>query len=306
MKANLHTPVLLREVIDGLRIEEGKRYIDGTLGMGGHGIEILKRGGVLLGIDADLEALEFTKKRFRDLEIKRFRQEKFPDLQVSRFLRYSLVHGNFRDIETIAKTNGFGKADGVLLDLGVSSYQIDTPKRGFSYRFVDQPLDLRFDQSKGETAAQLINTLSEEALYDIFATYGEEQFARPIATAFIIARRLKPVMTTGDVVRIVKHVTSHSQHQTGILARIFQALRIYVNSELEILRMGLAGTKNLLVPGGRLVVISFHSLEDRIVKQFLDGSGWQVTTRKPIVPDYLEIRSNNRSRSAKLRSATRI
>jgi 16S rRNA (cytosine1402-N4)-methyltransferase len=295
MKDNIHTPVLLKETIEGLHIETGKRYVDATVGAGGHTAEIVRGGGILLGIDADGEAIGFAKQRLTT---------DFP--QKKEGTDWTIIQGNFGYIEELSKEKGFNAVDGILLDLGVSSYQIDTPKRGFSYRFLEEPLDLRFDQSKGETAAQLIQKLSEEDLYDIFAGYGEEQLARPIATAFIIARRLKPIMTTGDVVDIVKKVSVHSPNQSATLSRIFQALRVYVNSELDMLRMGLNGSKNLLVPGGRLAVISFQSLEDRMVKQFMNGPQWHVLTQKPLIPTYVEIRQNKRSRSAKLRISERI
>lgn len=267
-----HVPVLVTEVIEAFGVSPGKNYIDATVGLGGHTAEIVKRGGIVLGIDQDKEAIELVQERLRNT---------------------TLVHGNFRDIEKIAHENGFGSVDGVLFDLGVSSLQLDTPQRGFSYRYTDAPLDLRMDQSKGETAAELINRASEKELYDIFSQFGEEQHSRSISEALYRAR---PVRTVGDLVRIVG--TNKS-----VLSRIFQALRIAVNDELGSLKAGLEGAQRLLKPGGKLVVISFHSLEDRIVKRWMRSSGWDVVTKRPLVPGTEEVDTNRRSRSAKLRIA---
>lgn len=265
-----HTPVLLKEVIEALKIEKGKKYIDATFGGGGHFAEIVRRGGIVLGIDQDRDAV-----------------------------RGSVVWGNFRNIEKIAKENGFESVNGILFDLGVSSHQLDTPGRGFSYRFTNAPLDLRLDQTKGVTAAQLVNQASTEELYEIFARFSEEELARPIARAIGSARTVKPIETTGDLVRVVGR-------RPAVLSRIFQALRIAVNDELGALRSGLVGAKELLEPNGRLVVLTFHSLEDRIVKQFMRQVGWNVVTKKPIVADLAERARNPRARSAKLRIAQKL
>lgn len=267
-----HVPVLVKEVVDGLSVEPGKKYIDATVGAGGHAVEIVRRGGIVLGIDQDNEALALAKERLKDT---------------------TLVHGNFRDIEKIGITKGFTNVDGVLFDLGVSSLQLDTPQRGFSYRYTDAPLDLRMDQRKGETAAELINRASEKELYDIFSEFGEEQHSRSISAALYRAR---PVRTVGDLVQVVG--TNKS-----VLSRVFQALRIAVNDELGSLKAGLEGAHRLLKPGGKLVVISFHSLEDRIVKRWMRNSGWDVVTKRPLVPGTEEVDTNRRSRSAKLRIA---
>lgn len=280
-----HVPVLQREVIEALAVEPGKRYIDATIGLGGHTGEITKRGGIVLGIDQDQEALTIAKHNLRGIDL------------------VTLTHGNFKDIETIAKKHGFESVSGVLFDLGVSSLQLDTPKRGFSYRFTDAPLDLRMDTSGGDTAAQLVNQLSEEELYDIFSTFGEEQLARPIADAVCRTRSIKQISTVGDMVDVVTRVASHDKQRYGVLSRIFQALRIAVNGELGSLKKGLVGAYSVLEPGGILAVISFHSLEDRIVKQFMKKGGWDVVTRHPIRPGSLEVEVNVRSRSARLRIA---
>ncbi len=269
-----HIPVLVKEVLEGLNVQKGKRYIDATYGGGGHTKKIVDRGGIVLGIDAD------------------------PDT--------SAVHGNFRDIEAIAKEHGFEKVSGILFDLGVSSHQLDTPSRGFSYRFNESPLDLRFDQGIGESAKDLINRLSEVELYEIFSRFGEEQLARPIARAACSARKIAPIQTVGDLVRVVHGVVRSERDQNPTLSRIFQALRIAVNDELSALREGLEGSEELVEKGGRLVVISFHSLEDRIVKQFMRKSGWKVITKRPVIATRSEFLENRRSRSAKLRIAEKL
>lgn len=267
-----HTPVMIAEVIDSLNIEIGKRYVDATVGGGGHTDEITKRGGMVLGIDVDADAIREVGKK------------NIPNLR--------LVQGNFWQIETIAKENGFDQVDGILFDLGVSSHQIDTPARGFSYRS-EGPLDLRLNQNKGETASQLINRLSENELYEIIATFAEENNARSIARDIVRARSIKKFKTTNELAIIISN--KHA------LARVFQALRITVNDELVSLKKGLLGAQRLLKPGGRLVVISFHSLEDRIVKEFFRNGPWKIVTKKPIRARSEELARNPRSKSAKLR-----
>ncbi len=286
-----HISVMREEVLDGLDVQPGKKYVDATVGGGGHAVEIAKRGGIVLGIDTDPTAVEIARE----------------ELKQSGKTDWKVVAGNFRDIEKIAKQEGFEKVDGILFDLGVSSMQLDTPQRGFSYRFTDAPLDLRMDQSGGETAAQLVNRLNKDALYDIFSTYGEEQLARVLADAVYRARTVKRIETVGDMVATVEEVESDKNARFGILSRIFQALRIAVNGEMDALKAGLSGAQNVLVPGGKLVVISFHSLEDRIVKRYMRESGaWQVITKHPMIPTETETYLNRRSRSAKLRIAARV
>lgn len=259
-----HIPVLRKEAIEGLLVAPGKRFIDATYGGGGHSGEIKMRGGEVLGIDAD------------------------PDTDA--------VHGNFRDIVKIASEYGFTKVDGILFDLGVSSHQFDTPERGFSFRFPDQPLDMRMSGT-GETAGELLARVTENELYEIFAKFSEVESSRAIAHAIVGTRKVSPINSTGDLLQIVG-----KQHAP----QIFQALRIAVNDELNALKEGLEGAKVLLKPGGRLVVISFHSLEDRIVKQFLKSDGWKLITKKPVTPGEAEITENARSRSAKLRIAEKL
>ena len=262
-----HTPIMVEEVLEGLQVAPGKRFIDATYGGGGHASEIVGRGGEVLGIDVD------------------------PDTGPN------AAHGNFRNIEKIAKENGFSEVDGILFDLGVSSHQLDTGDRGFSYRFGDAPLDLRLNQNEGETAAELLARVSEDELYEILATFGEEEHSRAIATAIVRARRVSPIITTGDLLKIINKKSA---------SRIFQALRIFVNDELHALKEGLEGAEKLLKPGGRLVVISFHSLEDRIVKLSLKTDAWKLITKKPIVTGDIERRANSRSHSAKLRIAEKL
>lgn len=262
-----HIPVLLKEAVDGLDVKPGGKYIDATFGAGGHCAEIQRRGGMVLAIDVDPEA-------------------------------HAQVTGNFRDIAKIAKESGFENVDGILFDLGVSSMQLDTPERGFSYRFWG-PLDLRLDQTKGKSAKDIINTYSEGELYEIFTRLGEENDARTIARAIVRARAIDRITTTERLVKVI----GESQ---PVLSRIFQALRIAVNDELGALREGLSGAGRLLKNGGILVVISFHSLEDRIVKQYMRNSDWRVLTKKPITGSDDEVKGNPRARSAKLRIAMRL
>ncbi|OGG34504.1 16S rRNA (cytosine(1402)-N(4))-methyltransferase [Candidatus Gottesmanbacteria bacterium RIFOXYB1_FULL_47_11] len=260
-----HTPVMVEEVLAGLQAAPGKRFIDATAGGGGHTRAIEKLGGTVLGIDTDPDATR--------------------------------VRGNFRDIESIAKEHGFSAVDGILFDLGVSSHQLDTPERGFSYRFEDAPLDLRMNQNEGMPAGELLQKISEQELYEILAAFGEEEHSRAIAALILRRRRVKPIATTGDLLHLIDKREA---------PQVFQALRIAVNDELNALKEGLRGAKNLISPGGRLVVISFHSLEDRIVKLFMKTDAWKLITKKPMVPSAREVYENKRARSAKLRIAEKL
>lgn len=290
--SDTHVSVLQQEAIAALEVVPGKKYIDATTGAGGHSLAIVKKGGVLLGIDQDKEALRIATRRLEQEQLK-------PE-------NWTFTQGNFRNIETLANAHGFNLVSGILFDLGVSSMQLDTPERGFSYRFTDAPLDLRMDTSTGDTAAQLVNRVTAEELYDIFSSYGEEQLARKLADAVYRARSVKRIVTVGDLVEVVASVVPGESMRYGVLSRIFQGLRIAVNDELSSLKLGLEGAKRLLVPGGVLAVISFHSLEDRIVKQFMRQAGWQVITKHPIRPGEQEQEVNRRSRSAKLRVAKKL
>ena len=310
--AVFHTPVMVREVIASLRCRTGGIYVDGTMGGGGHAEAILVStapDGLLIGIDTDGEAIEEAKKRLTPFNSRKI-----------------LVKGNFTDMDTILTGMNIGKVDGILLDLGVSSHQLDTAHRGFSFA-LDAPLDMRMDRSRGSSAYDLIQTLSEEELERIIREYGEERMARRIARSIVENRNLTPIRTTADLASVVVRALPHEAGRRRIhpATRTFQALRIAVNDELTGLRRAIAGGMERLKPGGRFSVISFHSLEDRIVKNaFRIGEKGcicppdlpicacgrkptlKVVTRKPIIPGEAEISNNPRSRSAKLRTAERI
>ncbi len=288
-----HMPVMVREVLEGLQVQKGKSYIDATLGGGGHALEILRRGGRVLGIDQDAEALAFAKQRIED-----------QGWNVGK--DWIIAQGNFRDIEKIAKEYGFKEADGILFDLGVSSHQIDTPERGFSFRYPEAHLDLRMDPTGGIPASEKIGHLSTEELYEIFAKYGEEKLARPIAYAFVSARRIRAITTVGEVIGIVESVVKGRSDRISTLARVFQAIRISVNDELGALKEGLDGGARVLRVGGRMIVLSYHSLEDRIVKQAVMRPPLTPVIKKSMVASREEIATNSRSRSAKLRVAEKI
>jgi 16S rRNA (cytosine1402-N4)-methyltransferase len=296
-----HIPVLLAEVIAGLAPRPDGRYIDGTLGGGGHAAAILEAtvpGGRLLGIDADPAALAAGASRLSS----------FGD-------RVTLAHGNFRDLTQLARANGFEPAAGILLDLGVSSHQLDTPERGFSF-MADAPLDMRMDPTGGETAADLVDELSEGELADVIYRYGEEHGSRRIARAIVAARRAGRIATTGELAEIVARALGGRHGKIHPATRTFQALRIAVNHELESLEAALPQAVETLAPGGRLAVIAFHSLEDRIVKQYFRAeSGYggttgpsrlRILTKKPIEAGSAEARGNPRARSAKLRIAEKL
>ena len=278
--SNYHTPVLLQEVIQGLQVTAGKRFIDATLGGGGHTKKMLEMGAEVLAIDEDEDAIEENA------------------LLVSPHCR--IVQGNFRDIETIASNNKFLNVDGILFDLGVSSHQLDTQARGFSYRFDDAPLDMRFGDGGKRSAFDIVNKSSEEELFDIFSRFGEEEKALDIARLIISSRKKHEITTVGELRLCL------STKNIDTVARIFQALRIAVNSELESLQSGLTGGVNIVKVGGRIAVISFHSLEDRIVKRFFLNNKLNVIDKKPIIPSSVEQQENRRSRSAKLRIAEKI
>lgn len=290
-----HTPVLLQEAVSLLHVTEGKKYIDATVGGGGHGVEIVRRGGWVLGIDCDSDAIAYTTRRWK-VESRKWN---IPEE------RLIVVQGNFSDIDQIAHSHRFDKVAGILFDLGVSSYQLEQPHRGFSF-YNDAPLDGRMDQTLVVGAKDLVNALNEQELYELISTLGEERLARPISRSIIRARRVKPIETTGELARIVQGVYQEGGRKTHPATRVFQAFRIAVNDELNNLTIALPKAVDVLEQEGRLVVISFHSLEDRIVKrQFAQlqrqGVGVMVT-KKPIIPSHTEVAANRRSRSAKLRA----
>lgn len=289
-----HTPVLLREVIAGLQPRPGGRYIDGTVGGGGHAAAILEASapdGRLLGIDCDPAALTAAATRLAPYGE-----------------RVTLVRGSFRDIGRLATAAGFVEVQGVLLDLGVSSYQLDTPERGFSFQ-VGAPLDMRLDPDAPVTAAHLVNNLPEQELADLIFRYGEERGSRRIARAIVEARQRKPVTRTDELAALVSRALGGRHGKIHPATRTFQALRIAVNDELASLEAALPQIVELLAAGGRMAIISFHSLEDRIVKHFMRAEAQigrlRIITRKPVEASNEEQQANPRSRSAKLRVAER-
>ncbi len=297
---NYHTPVLLKEIIDLLQIKKGKKYIDATLGGAGHGFGILKHGGILLGIDCDQEAIDYTSRKWK-IKAGNWKIEEE---------NLVLVHGNFKDIDKIARLNNFEKVSGIIFDLGVSSHQFDTEQRGFSFQ-KDNPLDMRMDKDLAVKAADLVNVLKEKELYALFSKLGEEHRARSISNAIVRARRVEAIQSTRQLSGVVERAygfrmgTITSAQKQNINKRVFQALRIAVNDELNNLREALPKAIRLLDKNGRVLVISFHSLEDRIVKQdfieFKNQGLGEIKTKKPIIPDQEEIERNRRSKSAKLR-----
>lgn len=301
-----HRSVLLSECIEGLQIRPDGIYVDGTLGGGGHSCEICKKldGGRLIGIDRDAAAIEAAGERLQP----------FAD-------KVTIVHGNYAQMKQLLADIGIEKVDGILLDLGVSSYQLDTLERGFSYKY-DAPLDMRMDQRQTRTAKDIVNTYSESGLYRIIRDYGEDRFAKNIAKHIVAARVDKPIETTGELVQIIRRaIPMKVQMASGHPAKkTFQAIRIELNDELEGLKASLEEMISLLTPGGRICIITFHSLEDRIVKTVFRNqedpcicpkefpvcvcgrkSRGKVLTRKPIFPSEQEMEENSRSKSAKLR-----
>jgi len=294
---DFHRPVLLQEVIDLLRVRKGSKYIDATLGGAGHSEKILELGGIVLGIDQDEDALNYVKNR------------KFEG-----FKNLSLYLGNFKEIDRIAHLKGFDKVSGILFDLGVSSFQLENPERGFSYQR-EGPLDMRMDKKLKVQAADLLNILTKGELDELFFKLGEENNARIISDGIVRARGIKPIKTTEELVLVIQESLEKKRRTSAlerrlIAKKIFQALRIAVNDELNNLKEALAGAYTLLEKKGRVVVVSFHSLEDRIVKntfkEFESKNMGGIITRKPIVPGFLEIERNKRSKSAKLRVFEKI
>ena len=303
-----HIPVLLDETIEGLAIRENGIYVDGTAGGGGHSAEILRRlkSGKLISIDQDPDAIQTLTERFKKNE------------------NSIIIKGNFADMKELLAHRGLHRVDGVLLDIGVSSHQLDTPERGFSFH-EDAPLDMRMSR-KGTTAAELVNMLPFEELRRILFEYGEEKFAGSIAKGILAAREQKPIETTLQLAEIVKANVPQRVRRDGHPARkTFQAIRIAVNDELGVLRRGLEGAFELLGSGGRLAVITFHSLEDRVVKQQM--AAWcqgctcpkdfpvcvcgnkpkaKLVHKKPVCANETELTINPRARSAKLRICEKI
>lgn len=287
---------MVAEVLTYLRPERGGVFVDCTVGLGGHARALLEAGASrLLGFDRDEDALKVAGERlapWRD--------------------RVELIHADYRQLAAVLDERGIDAIDGALADLGISSMQLDAPGRGFSFR-VDEPLDMRMDRTTGPTAADLIQQVSEQALADVIFEFGEERYSRRIAKAIVTARRTTPVRSTGQLAGIVRRAVPRRGHQRiDPATRTFQALRIWVNRELDGLDAFLQHAARRLRAGARLVVISFHSLEDRIVKhtlRALEKSGeiaLRVLTKRPLTPGGEEIARNPRARSAKLRAAERI
>jgi 16S rRNA (cytosine1402-N4)-methyltransferase len=291
-----HLPVLTAEVLRQLRPERGGVFVDCTVGLGGHSRALLEAGASrIIGLDRDSEALTEA----------RVTLSAFAD-------RIDLVHADYRTIEDVLDQRGIQLVDGALADLGVSSMQFDSPGRGFSFQR-DEPLDMRMDRAAGATAAHLIAGSTEEELADTIYAYGEERFSRRIARALVAARREAPIETTGRLAAIVRRaVPTRGYSRIDPATRTFQAFRIWVNRELDGLDRFLESAARRLRLGARLAVITFHSLEDRIVKHTLralahgEGAALKVLTKKPLVADEDEVRHNPRSRSAKLRAAEKV
>mgnify|MGYP001557959633 FL=1 len=299
MENRPHTPVLLHEVIENLDLKEGQVVVDGTVGFGGHAgeiCEIIGDTGTLFALDADARALRSAEEHLQS----------YPATKI-------FIQGNFREIKELVAEKGLSQVDRVLFDLGVNSAQLDEVGRGFSFRR-DEPLLMTLSDVPGDrlTAKDLLNTLSAEELAGIIYAYGEEQFSRRIATAVVEARDIKPIETTGELVKIIESAVPvfYTKRKIHPATKTFQALRIAVNDELEALKEGLVGAWDILSPSGRLAVISFHSLEARIVKNFnnshkVDGTG-RLIKKHAVKPTQGEKKINSRSRSAELRVIEKI
>lgn len=302
-----HVSVLLQETVDGLNVRPDGTYVDATLGGGGHAFEVCSRlgdKGRFIGIDQDADAVKAAGERLAGFGEK-----------------VTIIRSNYRDMKPRLQSIGVDKVDGIVLDLGVSSYQLDTAERGFSYR-ADAPLDMRMDQRQKMTARDIVNGYSEAELYRVIRDYGEDRFAKNIAKHIAAERAKEPIETTGQLNEIIRHAIPMKIQKTSghPSKRTFQAIRIELNHELDVLRDSLDDMIDMLNPGGRICIITFHSLEDRIVKSAFrknenpctcpshfpvcvcgKTSKGKVVTRKPILPSEEEMESNSRSKSAKLR-----
>ena len=308
-----HYSVLLNETIDGLNIKPDGIYVDGTLGGGGYAYEVSRRlgeKGRLIGIDQDADAIAAAGERLKE----------FGD-------KITIIRSNYANMKEELHRIGVEKVDGIVLDLGVSSFQLDTPERGFTYRDENAPLDMRMDDRQSLTAKDIVNGYSEMDLYRIIRDYGEDKFAKNIAKHIVQERAKKPIETTGELTEIIRASIPMKVQVTGghPAKRTFQAIRIELNKELEVLQNNLDDMIDLLNPGGRICIITFHSLEDRIVKTNFKRnenpctcpsdfpvcvcgkkSKGKVVTRKPILPSEEELEVNSRSKSAKLRVFERV
>src|SRR3990167_10054519 len=302
---SFHLPVMVEEAVEFLAVKRGRVYVDGTLGGGGHTATVLRKSQIqnpkskikIIGIDQDIEAIKFAKKRLK----------KYASNLI-------FVHNNFKNLDDILDQLKISKVDGILLDLGVSSHQIDELSRGFSFKEgADVKLDMRMDPNQKFSAVEVVNDYSEEDLRKIFFEYGEEKFSKSIAREIVKRRREKEILTADDLVKVIKSATPPKyrySRQHHFATKIFQALRIEVNQELEALRQILPQAVERLNKNGRLVVISFHSLEDRIVKHFFremkNEEKAKILTKKPLTPTKEEITLNPKAKSAKLRAIEKI
>ena len=306
-----HIPVMLNECIEGLNINPSGIYVDGTLGGAGHSTEILKRlkKGKLIAIDKDIEAINSSKPKLESIGS-----------------NFEIIHNDFNNFKSIMQSLNIDKVDGILLDLGVSSYQVDNPERGFSYRY-DSKLDMRMDREQYFTAFDVVNNYTEERLVNILYEYGDESFARKIARNIVTARKIKPIETTSELVKLIERAyPSKIIHKGGSVSKkTFQAIRIEVNGELSRLKETLSDMIDALKVGGRLCVITFHSAEDKIVKHLFKEKSLKcicpkeaikctcnhqpdvkLITRKAIVASEEELKINKRSHSAKLRIVEKV
>ena len=305
-----HIPVLLKETIDLLNLKAGMKVVDSTLGLGGHSREILKRigpKGKLLALEQDGENLLRARKNLKEFS-----------------KQIVFVHDNFENLAAIVKKNKFGPVNSILFDLGLSSPHLDNPKRGFAFK-AEGPLDMRFDKRQSLTAANVVATYREQELTDMLRQYGEEPKARFIAKAIIRERKKHPIVTTGDLMKVIETVYRKRPAKFNPATLTFQALRICVNRELTVLSKALDAAINILAPKGRIAVISYHSLEDRIAKNIFRHytrtcicpkqiqicqcnfkKALYIVTKKPIIPSGIEVSANPRGRSAKLRVAERL
>ncbi|MDR3628310.1 MAG: 16S rRNA (cytosine(1402)-N(4))-methyltransferase RsmH [Ignavibacteriaceae bacterium] len=303
-----HTPVLLKESMEFLMTDKSGVYFDATLGFGGHSEAILNSlngSGKLISTDVDIDAFKFSKDKFNGDQ------------------RIRIFNFNFSQIDIIAKIESIKYFNGIFADLGVSSFQLDNPLSGFTYRN-EAKLDLRMDKTKAINASDIVNSFPEEEIADIIYQFGEEKNSRQIARRIVDNRKIKKIETTTDLAEIIEAITPF-RYRIKTLSRVFQALRIYVNDELEVLKSFLTKSVDLLSTGGRIVVLSYHSLEDRIVKEAFKYETLdcicpkeypvcqcnkerrlKILTKKPVVPSLIEVEDNFRSRSAKLRAAERV
>jgi 16S rRNA (cytosine1402-N4)-methyltransferase len=293
--ASAHEPVMVAETLELLQPSRGGLFVDCTAGLGGHSGALLEAGATrLLGLDRDLSALALAREALSGSAD-----------------RVELVHADYRDLDRVLDERGIEKVAGILADLGVSSMQFDAEGRGFSFRR-DEPLDMRMDQSRGPSVADLLREVDETELADVIYQFGEERASRRVARAIVYARREAPIDTTGRLAAIVRRAVPHHGHQRiDPATRTFQALRIWVNRELDGLDAFLSGAANRLLANARLAVITFHSLEDRIVKHTFRamekaGEGLRILTKRPLVPADEEVARNPRARSAKLRAIERF